>query len=172
VTEAEGLLDVAYTIIGSPMGTLLLAATAKGLVRMAFDVEDHDRVLEMLAKRISPRVLRAPRRPVPRPSKEQSCLLNRHPVPGRERDRRYPPSLAAAPGSPAAAALPAGIRWHPGRVGCQTRCRGSCGTTPLASAGAFDMLVVGDFLRSAWEVIARGTSGWMRDRGVITTSSR
>jgi hypothetical protein len=60
VTEAEGLFDVAYTTIGSPMGTLLLAATARGLVRVAFDVEDHDRVLEMLAKRISPRVLRAP----------------------------------------------------------------------------------------------------------------
>jgi methylated-DNA-[protein]-cysteine S-methyltransferase len=60
--EAEGLLDVAYTTIDSPVGTLLLAATAKGLLRVAFDVEDHDRVLETLAKRISPRVLRAPRR--------------------------------------------------------------------------------------------------------------
>jgi methylated-DNA-[protein]-cysteine S-methyltransferase len=60
--EAEGLLDVAYTTIGSPVGTLLLAATAKGLVRVAFAVEDHDRALETLAKRISPRVLRAPRR--------------------------------------------------------------------------------------------------------------
>ena len=60
--EAEGLLDVAYTTIDSPVGTLLLAATPKGLVRVAFDVEDHDRVLEILSQRISPRVLRAPRR--------------------------------------------------------------------------------------------------------------
>jgi methylated-DNA-[protein]-cysteine S-methyltransferase len=60
--EAEGLLDVAYTTIDSPVGTLLLAATPKGLVRVAFDVEDHDRVLDALSRRISPRVLRAPRR--------------------------------------------------------------------------------------------------------------
>ena len=60
--EAEGLLDVAYTTIDSPLGPLLLAATPKGLVRVAYDVEDHDRVLGTLAQRISPRVLRAPRR--------------------------------------------------------------------------------------------------------------
>ena len=60
--EAEGLLDVAYTTIDSPVGTLLLAATPKGLVRVAYATEDHDRVLDALAHRISPRVLRAPRR--------------------------------------------------------------------------------------------------------------
>jgi methylated-DNA-[protein]-cysteine S-methyltransferase len=60
--EAEGLLDVAYTTIDSPVGTLLLAATPRGLVRVAYDVEDHDRVLDTLSHRISPRVLRAPRR--------------------------------------------------------------------------------------------------------------
>jgi methylated-DNA-[protein]-cysteine S-methyltransferase len=60
--EAEGLLDVAYTTIGSPVGTLLLAATPRGLVRVAYDIEDHDGVLDALARRISPRVLRAPRR--------------------------------------------------------------------------------------------------------------
>ena len=60
--EAEGLLDVAYTTIDSPLGPLLLAATPKGLVRVAYDVEDHDRVLNTLSQRLSPRVLRAPRR--------------------------------------------------------------------------------------------------------------
>jgi methylated-DNA-[protein]-cysteine S-methyltransferase len=60
--EAEGLLDVAYTTIDSPVGTLLLAATPKGLVRVAYDVEDHGRVLDTLAQRLSPRVLRAPKR--------------------------------------------------------------------------------------------------------------
>ena len=60
--EAEGLLDVAYTTIDSPVGTLLLAATPHGLVRVAYDVEDHDQVLDTLSHRISPRVLRAPRR--------------------------------------------------------------------------------------------------------------
>jgi methylated-DNA-[protein]-cysteine S-methyltransferase len=60
--EAEGLLDVAYTTIDSPVGPLLLAATPRGLLRVAYDVEDHDRVLDTLSHRISPRVLRAPRR--------------------------------------------------------------------------------------------------------------
>ena len=60
--EAEGLLDVAYTTIDSPVGTLLLAATPKGLVRVAYDIEDHARVLDTLSQRLSPRVLRAPRR--------------------------------------------------------------------------------------------------------------
>jgi methylated-DNA-[protein]-cysteine S-methyltransferase len=60
--EAEGLLDVAYTTIDSPVGPLLLAATPKGLVRVAYDAEDHDRVLSLLAQRLSPRVLRAPGR--------------------------------------------------------------------------------------------------------------
>lgn len=60
--EAEDLLDVAYTTIDSPVGTLLLAATPKGLVRVAYEIEDHDRVLGTLSQRISPRVLRAPRR--------------------------------------------------------------------------------------------------------------
>ena len=60
--EAEGLLDVAYTIVDSPVGSLLLAATPKGLVRVAYDIEDHDRVLDTLATLVSPRVLRAPRR--------------------------------------------------------------------------------------------------------------
>jgi methylated-DNA-[protein]-cysteine S-methyltransferase len=60
--EAEGLLDVAYTTFDSPVGALLLAATPRGLVRVAYDVEDHERVLYDLSHRISPRVLRAPRR--------------------------------------------------------------------------------------------------------------
>jgi methylated-DNA-[protein]-cysteine S-methyltransferase len=60
--DAAGLLDIAYTTVDSPVGPLLLAATPKGLVRVAYDVEDHDRVLDTLAQRLSPRVLRAPRR--------------------------------------------------------------------------------------------------------------
>jgi methylated-DNA-[protein]-cysteine S-methyltransferase len=60
--ESEGLLDVAYTTIDSPLGRLLLAATPQGLVRVAYELENHDRVLDTLAQRLSPRVLRAPRR--------------------------------------------------------------------------------------------------------------
>jgi methylated-DNA-[protein]-cysteine S-methyltransferase len=60
--EIAGVLDVAYTTIDSPLGGLLLAATPQGLVRVAYEIEDHDRVLDTLAYRLSPRVLRAPRR--------------------------------------------------------------------------------------------------------------
>ena len=60
--EREGLLDVAYRTVDSPVGTLLLAATPRGLVRVAYDVEGHDRVLETLASQLSSRVLRAPGR--------------------------------------------------------------------------------------------------------------
>ncbi|MFD9702413.1 methylated-DNA--[protein]-cysteine S-methyltransferase [Lentzea sp. NPDC059081] len=58
----EGLLDVAYTVVDTPVGSLLLAATERGLVRVAYDVEDHDKVLQTLSVKISPRILRAPRR--------------------------------------------------------------------------------------------------------------
>ena len=60
--DGRGLLDVSYRTLDSPVGPLLLAATPAGLVRVAFDREDHDAVLARLATEISPRILRAPRR--------------------------------------------------------------------------------------------------------------
>ena len=61
--SAAGLLDVAYATTDSPLGTLLLAATPRGLVRLAYvDHEDEDEVLEQLATKVSPRVLRVARR--------------------------------------------------------------------------------------------------------------
>ncbi len=60
--QADSVLDVAYRTIDSPAGCLLLAATDVGLVRVAFAAQDHDAVLQSLADRISPRVLRAPAR--------------------------------------------------------------------------------------------------------------
>lgn len=60
--EREGVLDVAYRLIETPVGVLLLAATERGLVRVAYDREDHDAVLAALAGAVSPRVLRAPAR--------------------------------------------------------------------------------------------------------------
>ena len=59
---ADGTLDVAYRTIDSPLGSLLLAVTEQGLVRVAYEREDHDRVLQALAVRVSPRILRAPSR--------------------------------------------------------------------------------------------------------------
>jgi methylated-DNA-[protein]-cysteine S-methyltransferase len=60
--ERDGILDVGYRVMDSPVGELLLAATEQGLVRVAFSCQDHDAVLAELAGRISPRVLRAPGR--------------------------------------------------------------------------------------------------------------
>jgi methylated-DNA-[protein]-cysteine S-methyltransferase len=60
---AEGLLDVAYATVDTPVGELLLAATRKGLVRVAYvDWFPRDGILEDLARRVSPRVLEAPER--------------------------------------------------------------------------------------------------------------
>jgi methylated-DNA-[protein]-cysteine S-methyltransferase len=60
--QAGGILDIAYRTIDSPVGSLLLAATEAGLVRVAYASEDHERVLQALADRISPRILNAPAR--------------------------------------------------------------------------------------------------------------
>jgi methylated-DNA-[protein]-cysteine S-methyltransferase len=55
----EGLADVTYAPVDSPFGELLLAATKRGLLRVAFPEEDVDTVLERLAQRISPRIVAA-----------------------------------------------------------------------------------------------------------------
>jgi methylated-DNA-[protein]-cysteine S-methyltransferase len=60
--QKEGLLDVAYRTLDSAVGTLLLAATPTGLVRVAYEREGIDTVLERLADRVSPRILFAPGR--------------------------------------------------------------------------------------------------------------
>jgi methylated-DNA-[protein]-cysteine S-methyltransferase len=60
--ERDGVLDIAYRVVDSPVGVLLIAATDLGLVRVAYASEDHDAVLQSLAERISPRILRAPGR--------------------------------------------------------------------------------------------------------------
>lgn len=60
--DDASLLDIAYRTIDSPIGPLLLAATREGLVRIAFELEDHDFVLARLADQISPRILRSPAR--------------------------------------------------------------------------------------------------------------
>lgn len=60
--EQEDLLDLAYQVVDSPIGPLLLAATPAGLVRVAFEGEDHGAVLARLADSVSPRILRSGRR--------------------------------------------------------------------------------------------------------------
>lgn len=58
----RGLLEIAYRTIDTPLGPLLLAATQIGLVRVAFQREGFDAVLESLSAKLSPRILEAPRR--------------------------------------------------------------------------------------------------------------
>ncbi|HEX5117038.1 MAG TPA: methylated-DNA--[protein]-cysteine S-methyltransferase [Pseudonocardiaceae bacterium] len=60
--ERDGVLDVAYRTVDSPVGELLLAATGEGLVRVAYDTQGMDEVLAALAASVSPRILRAPGR--------------------------------------------------------------------------------------------------------------
>jgi methylated-DNA-[protein]-cysteine S-methyltransferase len=67
--QRDGILDVAYRTLDSPVGPLLLAATGAGLVRVAYASEDHDTVLQALGDRISPRILNVPAR-LDRPARE------------------------------------------------------------------------------------------------------
>jgi methylated-DNA-[protein]-cysteine S-methyltransferase len=53
----EGLADVRYDVVESPVGALLLAATDRGLCRISYTVEGGD---ESLARDFGVRVLRAP----------------------------------------------------------------------------------------------------------------
>lgn len=57
-----GLVDVAFGFADSPFGPLTVAATRRGLVRVAYPDRDVDAVLGELAERVSPRVLEAPAR--------------------------------------------------------------------------------------------------------------
>ncbi len=56
----EGLLDVAYDTCETPLGTLLLAVSPRGLCRIAFDPEP-ERQLEAVSLAFGVRVLRSPR---------------------------------------------------------------------------------------------------------------
>lgn len=60
--EEEGLVDVAYAQVDSPLGPLTVAATPRGLVRLAYPELPLDEVLAGLAAAVSPRVLEAPAR--------------------------------------------------------------------------------------------------------------
>jgi methylated-DNA-[protein]-cysteine S-methyltransferase len=60
---AEELLDVAYATVDSPVGPLVVAATPRGLVRVAYTgFGDDAAVLDELARKLSPRILEAPAR--------------------------------------------------------------------------------------------------------------
>ena len=56
----QGLLDVAYELVDTPLGTLLVAASRAGLCRISYDPEP-ERELERLAQALGTRVLRSPK---------------------------------------------------------------------------------------------------------------
>ncbi|HLR85882.1 MAG TPA: methylated-DNA--[protein]-cysteine S-methyltransferase [Nocardioidaceae bacterium] len=58
--DADGLLEVAYRIMDSPVGSLLVAVTERGLVRVAYVDDGSDDALNELAARVSPRILERP----------------------------------------------------------------------------------------------------------------
>ena len=58
----EGVLDIAYRMVDTPVGPLLLAATEQGLIRVVYPHEGHNAALEQLARTVSPRILAAPAR--------------------------------------------------------------------------------------------------------------
>ncbi len=57
---SEGLFDVAYDVLDTPIGPLLIAATERGVCRISFDPEP-EREAESLARSYGLRVLRASR---------------------------------------------------------------------------------------------------------------
>jgi methylated-DNA-[protein]-cysteine S-methyltransferase len=57
---AEGLLDVAYDLVDTPIGALLVAVSDHGVTRISFDPEP-DREVESLARTFGLRVLRSAR---------------------------------------------------------------------------------------------------------------
>jgi methylated-DNA-[protein]-cysteine S-methyltransferase len=56
----EGLLDVAYDLVDTPIGSLLVATSPRGLCRIAYDAEP-EREVERLARAFGLRVLRSPK---------------------------------------------------------------------------------------------------------------
>jgi methylated-DNA-[protein]-cysteine S-methyltransferase len=56
--------DVAYAVLDSPVGALLAACTARGLVTLSYqdDAGGPDPILQRLCERVSPRILEAPAR--------------------------------------------------------------------------------------------------------------
>jgi methylated-DNA-[protein]-cysteine S-methyltransferase len=57
---AEGLLDVAYDFVDTPVGTVLVATSQRGLCRISYNPEP-EREVDSLARMLGVRVLRAAR---------------------------------------------------------------------------------------------------------------
>ena len=60
VAADQGLLDVAYDLVDTPLGTLLVAASEAGLCRISYDPEP-EREVEHLARALGTCILRSPK---------------------------------------------------------------------------------------------------------------
>jgi methylated-DNA-[protein]-cysteine S-methyltransferase len=60
--DAEGLLDVAWATLDTPLGPIAVFVTPRGVVRVAYERENFGAVADEVAERVSPRVLIAPQR--------------------------------------------------------------------------------------------------------------
>ncbi|HWC26856.1 MAG TPA: methylated-DNA--[protein]-cysteine S-methyltransferase [Solirubrobacteraceae bacterium] len=60
----EGVAEIAYTRVDSPLGALVAFATARGVARIGYELEDGglDDILDDVALRLSPAIVEAPRR--------------------------------------------------------------------------------------------------------------
>src|SRR5918911_3255272 len=83
---AEGLVDVRYDVVDSPVGELLVAATDRGLCRISYFPDGAD---DVLARTFGPRVLRSPLDDVRRELDEY--------FEGRRREFDVPLDLRVAP---------------------------------------------------------------------------
>jgi methylated-DNA-[protein]-cysteine S-methyltransferase len=85
---AAGLLDVAYDLVDSPVGPLLVATSERGVCRLSFDPEPEAEA-ERLARTFGVRVLRAP---LDEPRRELDEYFE-----GRRRTFELPLDLRAVP---------------------------------------------------------------------------
>ncbi|HYZ47095.1 MAG TPA: methylated-DNA--[protein]-cysteine S-methyltransferase [Actinomycetota bacterium] len=60
--DRAGLVDVAYSVLDSPIGPLVGATTERGVVALSFGTESLDAVLQEVSAGVSPRVLEVPSR--------------------------------------------------------------------------------------------------------------
>jgi len=56
----DGSARVAYSAVESPIGHLTALVTPRGLLALAFETDDLDRIMESVATKVSPCIVRAP----------------------------------------------------------------------------------------------------------------
>lgn len=58
--DQDGLLELAYRVVETPIGRLMVIGGGRGVVRVAFEREGFPAVLATVAEKVSPRLLHAP----------------------------------------------------------------------------------------------------------------